>query len=163
MTKAELIKLHGVEWYEEYKATTNQKYKERYKNNSEFREHQKHISNNIFKERYKNDNEFRERKIEYQKEYKKIDLNEYGITKQRIRERSNRILFKRRHHAKLKGYEIHHCFGYVDPSKFIYIPRSLHIKIHQYLRDNNIDADSNHYDCIKYMINECEEYTYISI
>ena len=64
---------------------------------------------------------------------------------------------------EIKDYEIHHCFGYDDPSKFIYISKSLHIKIHQYLRDNNIDADSNHYDYIKHMINECEEYTYISV
>ena len=43
-----------------------------------------------------------------------------------------------------------------------YIPKSLHNKIHQYLRDNNIDTDNDHYNAIKYILNDCEEYTYIS-
>lgn len=90
-------------------------------------------------------------------------MNSSGTTKSSIRGQSRRILFDQRKHTKLKDYQIHHCFGYDDSSKFIYIPKSLHIKIHQYLRDNNIDADSNHYDYIKHMINECEEYTYISV
>ena len=99
----------------------------------------------------------------YQKEYAHKDLNSDGKTKHSIRLYSRRILFKQRKHTKLKDYHIHHCFGYDDPSKFVYIPKSLHCKIHRYLRANNIDADSNHYDFIKYMINECEEYTYISV
>ena len=95
--------------------------------------------------------------------YMKNDLNSNGKTKNNIRMQSNYILFEKRHHSRLNGYEIHHCFGYDDPNKFIYVPKLLHSKIHQFLRDNEIDADSNHYDYIKYMINECEEYTYISI
>lgn len=151
MTKAELIKLHGVEWYEEYKARKKAEVKFRYANNPEYRERQK--------ARYANDPIFRKQQFEY----KKNDLNSSGKTKNNIRNQSSYILFDMRHHIKLDDYEIHHCFGYEDPSKFIYIPKSLHDKIHRYLRGNNIDANSNHYDCIKYMINECEEYTYISI
>lgn len=141
MTKAELIKQHGIDWYNDFKERQNLYQNKRYSNEPEFRERTK------------------ERSIEYQKN----DLNSGGKTKQSIRKQSRRILFKQRKHIKFKGYEIHHCFGYDNPSKFIYIPISLHDKIHQYLRDNNIDADSNHYDFIKYMINECEEYTYISV
>jgi hypothetical protein len=177
MTKAELIKRHGIDWYNAYKASSNQKHKEQYKSDVEFRTHVREYSKN----RYRNDSEYRAAKLEHKKEYQKdrikndpnfkeyykeyklADLNSDGKTKDNIRRQSSYILFDKRKHTRFKEYEIHHCFGYDDPSKFIYIPKSLHYKIHQYLRDNNIDADSNHYDYIKYMINECEEYTYISI
>lgn len=141
MTKQELIERYGLEWYNYYK----ERKKERYWNEPDFREREK------------------ERCKEYQKEYYKHDLNSNGKTKNYIRKRSNAILFSQRKHTKLKDYQIHHAFGYDDPFKFIYVSKSLHCKIHQYLRDNNIDADSNHYDFIKHMINECEEYTYISV
>lgn len=87
------------------------------------------------------------------------DLNANGVTKNNIRRTSRRILDKC--HAKLSGYEIHHCFGYEDPNRFIYIPRSLHLQIHQLLRDNKIPADSDHWFAIRYLVNSCEEYTYI--
>lgn len=87
------------------------------------------------------------------------DMNSNGVTKSYIRVESGRILDKC--HAKLSGYEIHHCFGYEDPSKFIYIPRELHIKIHQLLRDKKIPADSDHWHLIRELVNSCEEYTYI--
>ena len=118
--------------------------------------------------------EHREERIEYQKKYnaehreeykarmKKYyaeDLNKNGVTKQYIRFSSRRILEKC--HSKLPNYEIHHCFGYEDPSKFIYIPRELHIKIHQLLRDKKIPAESNHWKNIAEIVNECENYTYI--
>jgi hypothetical protein len=101
--------------------------------------------------------------VKFNRDYQHKDLNSNGKTKNNIRRQSRHILYDKRHHTKLKDYEIHHAFGYDDPSKFIYIPKSLHSKIHQYLRDNDIDADSNHYEHIKYMINECTEYTYISV
>lgn len=87
------------------------------------------------------------------------DLNSNGIPKCNIRTRSRKILGKC--HAKLPGYEIHHCFGYEDPNKFLYIPKSLHLKIHQFLRDNKIPADSDHWFAIRELVNSCEEYTYI--
>lgn len=136
MTKLELIERYGIEYYN-YWLERNKDYRKK--------------------------PEVKKRRSEYQKEYQINDLNSKGKTKLYIRKRSRIILFKRRKHIKLKDYEIHHAFGYDDPSKFIYIPKSLHIKIHQYLRDNNIDADTNHYEYIKYMINECSEYTYISV
>lgn len=87
------------------------------------------------------------------------DLNSNGIPKKDIRLSSRRILEKC--HAKLPDYEIHHCFGYEDPEKFIYIPKSLHIQIHNLLRDKKIPSDSDHWQFIRELVNECEEYTYI--
>lgn len=108
----------------------------------------------------------RNRRAEHKEEWnaymrKKIaeDVNSVGVTKSHIRRRSRRILD--RIHDKLQCYEIHHCFGYEDPNKFIYIPRDLHLKIHQLLRDNNIPVDSDHWNVIRDLVNSCEEYTYI--
>lgn len=98
---------------------------------------------------------------ERRREYKRIDLNLLGETKNNIRIKSNRILKKM--NLKINNYEIHHCFGYEDPSKFIYISKSLHLKIHQYLRDNNIDVDSNHWLRIRDMVLHCNEYFYAKI
>lgn len=87
------------------------------------------------------------------------DINKNGVTKNYIRTQSNRLLFKI--HSKIQGYEIHHCFGYEDPNKFIYIPKNLHNQIHRLLRDNNILADSNHWNVIRDLVNSYEGYTYI--
>ena len=98
---------------------------------------------------------------EEQKAYKKSDTNSLGQTKQSIRVKSSYYLFNILKHTKLNGYEIHHCFGYDDSKCFIYIPKSLHLQIHQYLRDNNIDADTDHYNKIVHLIINCEDYVYI--
>ena len=84
--------------------------------------------------------------------YTKSELNSLGKTKNSIRYKSRRIL--KTSGINIPGYENHHCFGYEDPSKFIYISKSLHLKIHKFLRDNNIDADSNHYEQIKHLLDE---------
>ena len=88
----------------------------------------------------------------YQKAYYKSDLNSLGQTKSSIRIKSQRYLKK--YGTKIHGYEIHHCFTYDDPSKFIYCSREMHLKIHKFLRDNNIDADSDHYEQIKHLLDE---------
>lgn len=167
MTKAEYINKYGIEQYKEHLISCNIRNKDRYKNDKTYRDIKLEHDKTNHKERYNNDLKFRtcyrEYQKEYQKEYKLIDLNSNGLTKDSIRQQSLRILFKQRHHTKFKGYQIHHAFGYSNPSKFVYIPKSLHVKIHQYLRDNNIDADTDHYKYISTMINECEEYTYISV
>ena len=85
-------------------------------------------------------------------DYKKSDLNLLGQTKDSIRNKSNSYL--RKYGKKIPGYQIHHCFGYEDPSKFIYCSKEMHLKIHQFLRDNNIDADSDHYDKIKQLLDD---------
>ena len=98
---------------------------------------------------------------EEQKAYNKSDTNSLGQTKQNIRAKSSRYLFNVLKHTKLKNYEIHHCFGYENYKKFIYIPKALHLQIHQFLRDNEIDADTDHYNKIVHLIIACEEYVYI--
>lgn len=89
------------------------------------------------------------------------NLNASGDKKSHIRLQSRRYLSRK--HSKLEGYEIHHCFGYEDRKKFIYIPKTLHLKIHQLLRENNIPADSDHWMAIRDLVNSCEQYTYISV
>ena len=99
-----------------------------------------------------------ERKARMKKRYEE-DMNKNGVSKGYIRIVSNDILDKV--HGKLDCYEIHHCFGYEDSNKFIYIPKYLHTQIHRLLRDNNIPADSNHWNAIRDIVNSCEDYTYI--
>ena len=84
--------------------------------------------------------------------YQKSDTNSLGQTKNSIRKKSSSYLFNVLKHTKIKGYEIHHCFGYEDYKKFIYIPKELHLQIHQFLRDNCIDADTDHYNQIAQLI-----------
>lgn len=96
---------------------------------------------------------------EYKKAYQKSEVNSLGQTKNSIRCKSKYILKKM--NLNIPGYQIHHCFGYEDPSKFIYISKSLHLKIHQYLRDNNIDADTDHWMAIRDIVNSTDEFWYI--
>ena len=95
----------------------------------------------------------------YSINYSKSDVNSFGKTKNSIRNKSLNILKKSG--INIPGYEIHHCFGYDDPSKFIYISKSLHLKIHQYLRDNNISADTDHWMAIREIVNDTDEFMYI--
>ena len=103
--------------------------------------------------------EHREQVNEYKKAYQKAEVNSLGQTKESIRSKSRQILKKMNLH--IPGYQIHHCFGYEDPSKFIYISKSLHLKIHKYLRDNNIDAGSDHWMAIRDLVNSTDEFMYI--
>lgn len=96
---------------------------------------------------------------EYMKAYRQADVNSLGQTKNYIRKKSNNIL--KQMNLKIPWYEIHHCFGYEDPSKFIYISKSLHLKIHQYLRDNKISADTDHWMQIRDIVNSTDEFMYI--
>ena len=95
------------------------------------------------------------------KAYYKSDTNSLGHTKASIRDRSRKYLFNVLKHTKLNGYEIHHCFGYDDYRNFIYISRELHLQIHQFIRDNGISADTDHYNKIVHLIIACEEYVFI--
>ena len=103
--------------------------------------------------------EFREYQKEYKKSYYQADVNALGQTKGSIRMKSNYVLKEMNLH--IDGYEIHHCFGYEDSNKFIYISKSLHLKIHKFLRENNIPADSNHWMSIRELVNSSDEFTYI--
>ena len=89
---------------------------------------------------------------EYMKEYKKSDVNSLGQTKESIRHKSWRYLKK--YGTKIPGYQIHHCCTYTEPYKFIYCSKEMHRLIHAYLRQHNIDADSDHYDLIKHLLDD---------
>lgn len=96
---------------------------------------------------------------EYMNDYTKADVNSLGLTKNSIRKKSKNILKKMQ--LNIPGYEAHHCFGYEDPNKFIYISRALHLKIHQFLRDNNISASCDHWMQIRDLVNDTDEFVYI--
>ena len=88
----------------------------------------------------------------YSMNYKKNDVNSFGQTKASIRNKSLRYLNK--YGIKIPGYQIHHCSTYDDPTKFIYCSKEMHHLIHAYLRQHNIDADSDHYKYIKHLLDE---------
>lgn len=146
-------RIHKREYMREYQ-------RRRYHNDSAYRDKQLKRGKEIY---YNNLEYYQNYHKDYDKEYKKCDLNKSGRTKDNIRNHSRYILFKQRKHIKLKDYEIHHCFGYEDPSKFIYISKNLHNTIHRFLKVNNLNADLNHYKYIVDIINESTEYTYISV
>ena len=79
-------------------------------------------------------------------------MNSKGQTKHSIRVKSNYYLKK--YGTKISGYEIHHCCGYTEAYKFIYCSKEMHKLIHAYLRQHNIDADSNHYEYIKHLLDD---------
>ena len=95
----------------------------------------------------------------YSKAYRKSDVNALGQTKHSIRMKSMRIL--KQMNLNIPGYEIHHCFGYEDPSKFIYCSREMHRTIHKYLREHSIDASCDHWMHIRDLVNSTDEFTYI--
>ena len=88
----------------------------------------------------------------YTRNYIKSDLNVLGQTKESIRHKSRRYLNK--YGTKIPGYQIHHCSTYEDPTKFIYCSKEMHRLIHAYLRQHNIDADSDHYKYIKHLLDD---------
>lgn len=147
-----------------WKAEHREQYRERQRNRiAEHREEHRERRNKYIEE-HREAQKTRQSKYKFEhrtiiREFKSTDVNSAGVTKTHIRSLSRRILYKI--HSKIQGYEIHHCFGYEDPDKFIYIPRTLHQQIHRLLTDNRIPADSNHWNVIRDIVNRCEEYTYI--
>lgn len=127
----EEIKAANKAWYEAHK--------------EHYRDYQK-----VYKEAHKD--QAKAYMKAYMKAYSKSDVNALGQTKQSIRQKSKRILKQMNLH--IDGYEIHHCFGYEDPSKFIYCSIEMHRTIHQFLRDNNISADSDHYKYIEHLLDD---------
>ena len=129
-------------YYQAHKESEKAKVKAWYEAHKEERKAYKNDYNQAHKE---------EQKV-YDKIYKKSDVNSLGQTKSSIRNKSR--LYLKKSGIKIPSYQIHHCFTYDDPTKFIYCSKELHLKIHQFLRDNNIDADSNHYEQIKHLLDE---------
>lgn len=138
-------KEYNKAWYESHKEQCKEYHKAYYQANKDKVKSKK--------------KDWREANKEQIKAYNKADLNSLGQNKGLIRKKSQLIL--KRMKLKLPGYEIHHCFGYEDPSKFIYCSKALHLKIHQYLRDKNIDASSDHWMTIRDLVNSTDEFWYI--
>ena len=136
-------------WKEAHKESEKAKKKAYYQTNKE----------KVKARREANIEHYRDYQRDYMKAYNRSDVNSLGQTKNSISNKSRRILKKM--HLNIPGYEIHHCFTYDDASKFIYISKSLHLKIHKYLRDNNIDADADHWLQIREIVNSTYEFVYI--
>ena len=94
----------------------------------------------------------KDRYINYLNDFKKADLNSIGKTKYSIRNKSNYYLAK--YGKKIPGYQIHHCCTYNEPYKFIYCSKEMHLLIHSYLREHHINADSDHYEQIKHLLDD---------
>ena len=156
MTKEE-IKAYNKAWYEANKEQVKASKKEYYKAHKEehkasvkaWREVNKEHCNEYMKA-YRQAN--KEEYNAYTKAYNQSDVNSLGQTKDSIRKKSRRYLKK--YGTNIPGYEIHHCFGYDDASKFIYCSIEMHRTIHKYLRNNNISADSDHYKYIEHLLND---------
>ena len=144
-------------WYEAHKEEVKAKQKayhqahkesEKAKNKVYYEAHkQEHIARvKAYKEAHKDEVKAK------MKEYTKADLNSLGQTKASIRRKSRYYLEK--YGTKIPGYQIHHCCTYDDPYKFIYCSKEMHRLIHAYLRQHNIDADSEHYKYIKHLLDD---------
>ena len=96
--------------------------------------------------------EHKEERKEWCRNYHKADVNSNGVRKSNIRVKSWRYLKK--YGTKIPGYQIHHCCTYTEPYKFIYCSKEMHLLIHAYLKQHNIDADSDHYDLIKHLLDD---------
>lgn len=84
--------------------------------------------------------------------YRNANINSLGQPKCSIRDKSRYYLKK--YGKKIEGYQIHHCCTYNEPYKFIYCSKEMHLMIHDYLREHNIDADSDHYEYIKHLLDD---------
>ena len=160
----ESMKAYQKEYHKAHKDAHKDKCKAYYQAHKEVRKAKMKAWREANKERVKawreaNKEHVKAYQKEYMKEYKKSDVNSLGQTKESIRKKSRSILKQMNLH--IPRYEIHHAFGYDDASKFIYCSKSLHMKIHQYLRDNNIDADTDHWQAISHIVNSTYEFIYI--
>ena len=138
--------MYNKEYYEMHKEERKASVKAWYEANKEQVIAQKKAYYQAHKEKYKVYIK------EYMKEYRKSELNSLGQTKGSIRSKSQCYLNK--YGTKIPGYQIHHCCTYTEPYKFVYCSKEIHRLIHAYLRQHNIDADSNHYELIKHLLDD---------
>lgn len=138
----EQLKAKQKAYYQAHKEEKKAKQKAYYKSHTE--EHKARVK--TWKESHK------EELNAYARNYIKNDLNSHGQTKDSIRRKSRYYLEK--YGTKIPGYQIHHCCTYDDPYKFIYCSKEMHRLIHAYLKQHNIDADSEHYKYIKHLLDD---------
>ena len=140
------VKSYQKAWYEAHKELEKAKKKEWYEAHKE----QRKATTKAYRQAHKE--QCKEYAKEYAKVYIKSDVNSFGETKHNIRQKSQYYLNK--YGTKIPGYQIHHCCTYDDPYKFIYCSKEMHLLIHSYLRQHNIDADSDHYKYIKHILDD---------
>ena len=138
----ESVKAKQKAYYQAHKESEKAKKKAYYQANKEQFKEQKKAWKESHKEELK----------AYSRNYIKNDVNSFGQTKQSIRRKSRYYLEK--YGTKITGYQIHHCCTYDDPYKFIYCSKEMHRLIHAYLKQHNIDADSEHYKYIKHLLDD---------
>ena len=132
------MKAYQREYYQKHKKEKKARNKAHYQKNKDY---------------YKNYNkDYHQKHKEDRKAYKKADVNSFGKPKQYIRNSSNYYL--KRYGTVIPGYQIHHCFTYDDPKKFIYCSKEKHIEIHEFLNEKGIEADTNHYEQIKHLLDD---------
>ena len=140
-------------WYQAHKAERKEYLKAWYQANKEECKALMKAYKEAHKESVKAKNKaWCETNKEHVKAYKRSDVNALGQTKDSIRRKSRYYLNK--YGTKIPGYQIHHCCTYTEPYKFIYCSKEMHRLIHAYLRQHNIDADSDHYDLIKHLLDD---------
>ena len=153
--------MYNKEYYESHKEARKasvkawqESHKERYRyyHKDYYQAHKEQMKEYNKAWREANKEQQKEYKKEYMKAYHKADVNALGQTKGSIRSKSQSYLKK--YGKKIEGYQIHHCCSYSEPYKFIYCSKEMHKLIHAYLRAHNIDADSDHYEYIKHLLDD---------
>ena len=140
-------------WYEAHKEQHKAYMKAYYQAHKEQSKAYYQANKEQFKEQNKAWKESHKEELKaYSRNYIKNDVNSFGQTKQSIRRKSRYYLNK--YGTKIPGYQIHHCCTYDDPYKFIYCSKEMHRLIHAYLRQHEIDADSDHYEQIKHLLDD---------
>lgn len=151
--------MYDKEYYESHKEQIKASVKACYESHREqvkdtkkayYQAHKEQIKASVKAWYEANKEHYRDSWNEYAKSYMKSDVNANGESKNNIRSKSRRYLSK--YGTKIQGYQIHHCCTYTEPYKFIYCSKEMHNLIHSYLRQHNIDADSNHYEQIKHLL-----------
>ena len=149
----EQLKAKQKAYYQAHKESEKAKNKVYYQANKEQFKAYYQANKEQFKEQNKAWKESHKEELKaYSRNYIKNDVNSFGQTKQSIRRKSRYYLEK--YGTKIPGYQIHHCCTYDDPYKFIYCSKEMHLLIHAYLRQHNIDADSEHYKYIKHLLDD---------
>ena len=149
----EEVKAKNKAYYQAHKESEKAKRKAYYQAHKEQSKAYYQANKEQFKEQKKAWKESHKEELKaYSRNYIKNDVNSFGQTKDSIRRKSRYYLEK--YGTKIPGYQIHHCCTYDDPYKFIYCSKEMHLLIHAYLKQHNIDADSEHYKYIKHLLDD---------
>ena len=119
-------------------------------------------SNMAFRKSYYGNLEARRKRLaSWFLSYKETQVNSEGTLLNYVRIKSKRHMVTHLGFEKIPGYNIHHCFSYDDPERFVYLPKALHLAIHRFLRLNKIDAKTDHFEQIRAMLEESRVAVYL--